>query len=45
VPPLEQANEYWTIDDLVWWERELTVEAANLMTRIGWRRATIWRPR
>jgi hypothetical protein len=29
VPPLEQANEHRTIDDLVWWERELTVEAAN----------------
>jgi transposase len=29
VKTLEQANEYLTHDYLVWWERELTVEAAN----------------
>jgi hypothetical protein len=29
VTTLEQANEYLTNDYLVWWERELTVEAAN----------------
>jgi transposase InsO family protein len=30
VTTIEQANEYLTNDYLVWWERELTVEAANL---------------
>jgi len=30
VKTIEQANEYLTNDYLVWWERELTVEAANL---------------
>jgi transposase InsO family protein len=30
VTTMEQANEYLTVDYLVWWERELTVEAANL---------------
>jgi transposase len=29
VRTIEQANEYLTNDYLVWWERELTVEAAN----------------
>ncbi len=29
VKTLDQANEYLTNDYLVWWERELTVEAAN----------------
>lgn len=29
VRSIEQANEYLTNDYLVWWERELTVEAAN----------------
>jgi len=29
VKTLEQANEYLSNDYLVWWERELTVEAAN----------------
>jgi hypothetical protein len=29
VTTIEQANEYLTKDYLVWWERELTVEAAN----------------
>src|SRR5713226_5127852 len=29
VKTLEQANEYLTNDYLAWWERELTVEAAN----------------
>jgi transposase len=29
VTTLEQANAYLTSDYLVWWERELTVEAAN----------------
>lgn len=29
VKTLEQANEYLLNDYLVWWERELTVEAAN----------------
>ena len=29
VTTLEQANEYLTNDYLAWWERELTVEAAN----------------
>jgi len=29
VTTIEQANEYLTNDYLVWWERELTVEAAN----------------
>ena len=29
VTMLEQANEYLMNDYLVWWERELTVEAAN----------------
>jgi len=29
VTTLEQANEYLTNDYLVWWEREMTVEAAN----------------
>ena len=29
VKTIEQANEYLTEDYLVWWERELTVEAAN----------------
>jgi transposase len=29
VTTLEQANQYLTDDYLVWWERELTVEAAN----------------
>ena len=29
VTTIEQANEYLTSDYLVWWERELTVEAAN----------------
>jgi Integrase core domain len=29
VQTIEQANEYLTNDYLVWWERELTVEAAN----------------
>jgi len=29
VKTLEQANQYLTEDYLVWWERELTVEAAN----------------
>jgi hypothetical protein len=29
VKTLEQANEYLNSDYLVWWERELTVEAAN----------------
>jgi hypothetical protein len=29
VTTLEQANEYLTNDYLVWWERELTVEAAH----------------
>src|SRR5271165_2673199 len=29
VKTLEQANEYLTHDYLAWWERELTVEAAN----------------
>ncbi len=29
VTTLEQANQYLTNDYLVWWERELTVEAAN----------------
>ncbi len=29
VKTIEQANEYLTNDYLVWWERELTVEAAN----------------
>lgn len=29
VRTIEQANEYLTADYLVWWERELTVEAAN----------------
>jgi transposase InsO family protein len=29
VQTLEQANRYLTEDYLVWWERELTVEAAN----------------
>ena len=26
---IEQANQYLTNDYLVWWQRELTVEAAN----------------
>ena len=26
---IEQANDYLSADYLVWWERELTVEAAN----------------
>ena len=29
VATIEQANQYLTDDYLVWWERELTVEAAN----------------
>jgi hypothetical protein len=29
VTTIEQANEYLTNDYLVWWERELTVEAAH----------------
>jgi len=29
VATIEQANQYLTNDYLVWWERELTVEAAN----------------
>src|SRR5260370_19333318 len=29
VRAIEQANEYLTHDYLAWWERELTVEAAN----------------
>ena len=29
VTTIEEANEYLTNDYLVWWERELTVEAAN----------------
>jgi hypothetical protein len=29
VTTIEQANEYLTNDYLAWWERELTVEAAN----------------
>jgi transposase len=29
VKTIDQANEYLTNDYLVWWERELTVEAAN----------------
>ena len=29
VTTLEKANEYLTNDDLVWWEQELTVEAAH----------------
>lgn len=29
VKTIQQANEYLTNDYLVWWERELTVEAAN----------------
>ena len=29
VKTIEEANEYLTDDYLVWWERELTVEAAN----------------
>jgi hypothetical protein len=29
VTTIEQANQYLTDDYLVWWERELTVEAAN----------------
>jgi transposase len=29
VTTIEQANEYLTNDYLVWWEREMTVEAAN----------------
>ena len=29
VTTIEQANQYLTEDYLVWWERELTVEAAN----------------
>ena len=29
VRTIEQANEYLTDDYLAWWERELTVEAAN----------------
>jgi len=29
VTTLEQANQYLTNDYLVWWEREITVEAAN----------------
>jgi hypothetical protein len=29
VTTIEQANEYLTNDYLLWWERELTVEAAN----------------
>src|SRR3989442_5268965 len=29
VTTIEQANQYLTQDYLVWWERELTVEAAN----------------
>jgi len=29
VETIEQANEYLTNDYLAWWERELTVEAAN----------------
>ena len=29
VKTIEQANQYLTNDYLVWWERELTVEAAN----------------
>jgi hypothetical protein len=29
VKTVEQANEYLTHTCLVWWERELTVEAAN----------------
>src|SRR5579872_1325404 len=29
VKTIEQANEYLTNDYLVWWERELTVQAAN----------------
>ena len=29
VKTIEQANEYLTSDYLAWWERELTVEAAN----------------
>ena len=29
VKTIEQANQYLTSDYLVWWERELTVEAAN----------------
>lgn len=29
VKTIEQANQYLTDDYLVWWERELTVEAAN----------------
>jgi len=29
VKTIEQANEYLTNDYLAWWERELTVEAAN----------------
>jgi transposase-like protein len=29
VKTIEQANEYLTNDYLMWWERELTVEAAN----------------
>jgi hypothetical protein len=29
VRSIEQANEYLTEDYLVWWERELTVDAAN----------------
>jgi hypothetical protein len=30
VKTIEEANQYLTNDYLVWWERELTVEAANL---------------
>ena len=29
VKTIEQANQYLTDDHLAWWERELTVEAAN----------------
>ena len=29
VKTIEQANEYLINEYLVWWERELTVEAAN----------------
>src|SRR5438270_8704144 len=29
VKTIEQANEYQTNDDLAWWERDLTVAAAN----------------
>ena len=41
---IEPANPYLDQDDLVWWDRELTVVPANSDdAHRRWTRATIWR--